>query len=92
MSRLLGIARFRFHGGKGGGVQGPLSPVHGGRAEDDTGTLRYDVFMNDDESEALVIEEYEDSAALLEHLAHIARTCRPRSWRRPLCKVSFSAT
>jgi hypothetical protein len=39
--------------------------------ESDTGTLRYDIFLNADESEALVIEEYVDTASLMEHLANI---------------------
>jgi hypothetical protein len=39
--------------------------------ERDTGTLRYDIFLNADESEALVIEEYVDTAAMMEHLASI---------------------
>ena len=30
--------------------------------ESDTGTLRYDIFLNADESEALVIKEYVDTA------------------------------
>ena len=37
----------------------------------DTGTLQYDVYLNDDETEAMVIERYEDSDALMEHLEHI---------------------
>jgi hypothetical protein len=37
----------------------------------DKGTLQYDVFFNDDESECIVIERYEDSAALMEHAAHV---------------------
>jgi hypothetical protein len=39
--------------------------------ERDSGTLRYDIFLNSDESEALVVEEYANTAALMEHLAHI---------------------
>jgi hypothetical protein len=39
----------------------------------DTGTLQYDIYLNDDESEAIVIERYQDSDALIEHLAHIGQ-------------------
>ena len=37
----------------------------------DTGTLQYDIYFNDDQSECIVIERYRDSEALIEHLAHI---------------------
>lgn len=37
----------------------------------DTGTLEYAIYFNDDESEAMVIERYRDSDALIEHFGHI---------------------
>lgn len=37
----------------------------------DTGTLQYDIYFNDDESEAVVIERYKDSEALMKHAANI---------------------
>lgn len=42
----------------------PLS----GRAKD-TGTLEYDVFLSDDQSEASVHERYRDSDSLIQHTA-----------------------
>ena len=38
----------------------------------DSGTLQYDVFCNADRSEAIVIERYRDSEALIEHGEHMA--------------------
>ena len=38
----------------------------------DTGTLQYDTYFNADESEAIVIERFRDSQALLEHGEHVA--------------------
>ncbi|MBV9659554.1 MAG: antibiotic biosynthesis monooxygenase [Acidimicrobiales bacterium] len=35
----------------------------------DPGTLQYEVFFNDNESEAIVFERYRDAAAALEHFA-----------------------
>jgi hypothetical protein len=35
----------------------------------DTGTLQYDTYFNDDQSEAIVLERYRDSEALIEHTA-----------------------
>jgi hypothetical protein len=40
------------------------------RAED-TGTLQYEIYFNDDESEGIVLERYRDSQALIDHAAHL---------------------
>src|SRR5690349_16179316 len=40
----------------------------------DTGTLQYDTYFNDDETECIVIERFQDSDALIQHgenLAHL---------------------
>src|SRR2546429_9455577 len=37
----------------------------------DTGTLQYEVYFNDDQSECIVLERYRDSEALIEHGAHL---------------------
>jgi quinol monooxygenase YgiN len=37
----------------------------------DTGTLQYEIFFNDDETEAIVYERYRDIDAAMEHFAHI---------------------
>ena len=37
----------------------------------DTGTLQYEVYFNDDQSECIVLERYRDSEALIEHAEHI---------------------
>jgi hypothetical protein len=38
----------------------------------DTGTLQYDTYFNDDQSECVVIERYRDSEAAIEHAANLA--------------------
>jgi hypothetical protein len=38
---------------------------------EDTGTLQYDIYPNDDQSEAMVLERYRDFEALIEHNAHL---------------------
>jgi quinol monooxygenase YgiN len=72
MTELLGIARFKFHPG---GVEQfkrlSAQCLEVVRAQD-TGTLQYDTFFNADQSEAVVIERYRDSAALIEHGEHMA--------------------
>ena len=37
----------------------------------DTGTLQYDTYFNDDESECIVLERFRDTEALIEHSEHI---------------------
>ena len=37
----------------------------------DTGTLRYEIYFNDDQSESVVYERYRDSVAVIEHAAHV---------------------
>jgi quinol monooxygenase YgiN len=68
---LLGIARFTFH-------EGRLEEFKRLSAEcmeivhtKDTGTLQYDIYFNDDQSECIVLERYRDSDALIEHAAHV---------------------
>lgn len=71
MGSVLGIAHFTFHDGRADDFcrlsQKCLEIV----AERDTGTLRYDVFVNADRTGAVVIEEYVDEAALVEHADHL---------------------
>jgi hypothetical protein len=38
----------------------------------DTGTLQYDTYFNDDQSECVVIERYRDSEAAIEHATNLA--------------------
>ncbi len=71
MSQLLGIARFRFHEGMVEEFKRLSHLCMEVVRTSDTGTLRYDIFLNADESEALVVEEYADASALMEHLANI---------------------
>ena len=71
MSELQGIARFKFHEGKLEEFKRLSAQcVEIVRAKD-TGTLQYDIYFNDDESECIVLERYRDSEALIEHGAHI---------------------
>ena len=43
----------------------------------DTGTLQYEIFFNDDESEAIVFERYRDIDAAMEHFANIGHLMAP---------------
>jgi quinol monooxygenase YgiN len=71
MSELQGIARFKFHEGKLEEFKRLSAQCMEIVRAKDTGTLQYDVYFNDDQSEAIVIERYRDSEALIEHAAHL---------------------
>jgi quinol monooxygenase YgiN len=73
MSEILGIARFTFdEDGKLEEFKRLSSQAMEIVRAKDTGTLQYDVYCNDDLGECIVIERYRDSAALIEHGAHVA--------------------
>ena len=71
MSELQGIARIRFHEGKLEEFKRLAARCMEIVRAEDTGTLQYDVYFNDDQSECIVVERYRDSAALIEHAAHL---------------------
>jgi quinol monooxygenase YgiN len=68
----LGIARFRIHEGKLDEYKRLSAQAMEIVRTKDTGTLQYDTYFNDDQSECVVIERYRDSEAALEHAANLA--------------------
>lgn len=68
---ILGIARFTFHQGKANEFLKLNQQCRRVVDELDTGTLRYEVFLNEDRSQAIVIEEYEDEQAAIAHNQNI---------------------
>jgi quinol monooxygenase YgiN len=70
-SELLGIARFKFHEGRIDEFKRLSDQCMEIVRTKDTGTLQYDIYFSVDETEAIVIERYRDSEALVEHLANI---------------------
>jgi len=71
VSELQGIARFKFHEGKLEEFKRLAAQCMEIVRTKDTGTLQYDIYFNDDQSECLVHERYRDSEALMEHAAHL---------------------
>ena len=71
MSELQGIARFTFHEGKVEEFKRLSAQCLEIVRAKDTGTLQYETYFNEDQSEAIVLERYRDSAALIEHGAHL---------------------
>jgi quinol monooxygenase YgiN len=74
VSELLGIARFKLHEGKLDEFKRLAAKcMEIGRAKD-TGTLQYEIYFNDGQSECIVLERYRNSEALIEHLANLGDT------------------
>ena len=71
MSELQGIARFKFHEGKLEEFKRLAAQCMEIVRTKDTGTLQYDTYFNDDQSECIVLERYRDSEALIEHASHL---------------------
>src|SRR6266550_250467 len=71
MSELWGIARFKFHEGKLEEFKRLSAQAMEIVRTMDTGTLQYDIYFNDDQSECIVLERYRDSEALIEHGANL---------------------
>jgi len=71
VSELQGVARFRFHEGKLEEFKRLAARCMEIVRTEDTGTLQYEIYFNDDQSESVVLERYRDSEALMEHAAHL---------------------
>jgi quinol monooxygenase YgiN len=71
MSELLGIARFKFHEGKFEEYKRLSAQAMEIVRTKDTGTLQYDIYFTDDQSECMVVERYRDSESLIEHMANL---------------------
>jgi quinol monooxygenase YgiN len=71
MSELLGIARFKFHEGKREEWLRLSDQAREIVRTKDSGTLQYDIYLNDDQSECMVIERYRDSEAAIEHAENL---------------------
>ena len=72
MGELQGIVRFTFHEGKVEEFKRLSAECMEIVRTKDTGTLQYDTYFNNDESQAMVLERFRDSEALLQHSANLA--------------------
>ena len=71
MSELLGIARFRFHEGKRDEYLRLSEQARALVEANEPGTLQYDLFLNGDQSECMIVERYRDSEAAMAHAANV---------------------
>ncbi|HSK51961.1 MAG TPA: antibiotic biosynthesis monooxygenase [Clostridia bacterium] len=72
MGELIGIARFRFHPGKVEEYKRLSAEAMDIVRAKETDTLEYAIYFNEDESEAVVVERFASSEALLEHGANMS--------------------
>jgi quinol monooxygenase YgiN len=71
LNELQGIARFKIHEGKLEEFKRFSAQAREIVRTKDTGTLQYDTYFNDDQSECIVLERFRDSKALIEHAANL---------------------
>ena len=71
MSELHVIARCKIHEGKLEAFRAAAAGCLRSVQEQDTGTHQYDWFLNENQTEAIVLEKYRDSDAVLEHIANM---------------------
>ena len=77
MDEIKGIARVTFHpGGVAEWKRLTKEAMEIVRTKD-SGTLQYEIFLNADESEAIVFERYRDANAAIEHFSNISHLMEP---------------
>jgi quinol monooxygenase YgiN len=67
----MGIARFKFNEGKREEFKRLSAQAMEIVKTKDSGTLQYDTYFNDDQSECIIIERYRDSEAAIEHWENV---------------------
>jgi quinol monooxygenase YgiN len=77
MSELLGIARFRFHPGKRDEYLRLADQANELVRTKDSGTLQYDLYLNGDQSECMIVERYRDSDAAMQHAENVGPLFAP---------------
>jgi quinol monooxygenase YgiN len=77
MNEIKGIARAKILPGKLDEYKRLCAEAMEIVRTQDTGTLQYEIFFNEDESEAIVFERYRTADAALEHFANISHLMEP---------------
>jgi len=77
VNEIKGIARVKFYPGKVDEWKRLTEEAMEIVRSQDEGTLQYEVFFNEDETEAIVFERYRDAEAALAHFANISHLMEP---------------
>jgi len=76
-SELIGIGRFKLREGKAEEYKRLAVQCMEIARTKDLGTLQYEIYFNDDQSEVVFIERYKDSDSLIEHFRNIGSLMEP---------------
>jgi quinol monooxygenase YgiN len=71
VGELIGIARFRFREGRRDEYLRLTEQANALVAANEPGTLQYDLFLNDDRTECVIVERYRDSEAAMAHAENV---------------------
>jgi quinol monooxygenase YgiN len=77
LNEIKGIARVTFHPHKVEEWKRLTEQAMEIVRTKDRGTLQYEIFFNEDETEAIVFERYRDADAAIEHFANISHLMAP---------------
>ena len=77
MDEIKGIARVKFRPGQVEEWKRLSKEAMEIVRTRDSGTLQYEIFLNEDETEAVVFERYRDADAALEHFSNIGHLMEP---------------
>ena len=77
VDEIKGIARVKFHPGRVEEWKRLSEEAMEIVRTRDSGTLQYEIFLNEDESEAIVFERYRDADAAIEHFSNISHLMEP---------------
>ena len=77
MDEIKGVARAKIRPGKLADYKRLCEEAMEIVRTKDTGTLQYEIFFNEDETEAIVYERYRNADAALEHFSHISHLMEP---------------
>src|SRR5258708_16079243 len=73
MNEIQGIARLQIHDGKLEEFKRVASQCMQVVRTKDTGTLQYELYFNEDQTECIVLERYRDVQSMLQHHNNIGR-------------------
>ena len=76
-TELQAIVRFRFHDGDVEEFKRLSAECMEIVRTKDSGTLQYDTYFNDDETECIVVERFRDAEALILHSENLAHLMEP---------------
>jgi len=68
---IQGIGRFKFREGELEEFKRLSAQLMEIVRSQDTGTLQYEIYFNEDQSDCIVLERYRDSEALVEYAGHL---------------------